>query len=156
MRKVNFQMLTLMKICELLFLIIITIVAVVKVSLLMTTARHLPTSATLPSPILLPLILFNISVMFFHTMHVNLFVNVRLSIAKNRGGGWNCCWKPINWLICKFGRANDKWHGLQYFCRDRCLTWITLTKYMVVLPIFLWPGLELMSLSSQFKEQALI
>ena len=71
-------MLTLMKICELLFLVVITVVAVVKVSLLITTAQNLPTSATLPSPILLPLLLLDISVMFFHTMHVNLFVNIRL------------------------------------------------------------------------------
>jgi hypothetical protein len=138
-------MLTSMKFSELLFLISITITVVTKVSLLITMDKEIPESAPTPSVMLLPIMILNTVIMFFHTMHSNLFSNTRLFWSKKYG--WVCCWEPVNWLICKFGRPYDA-----ACCRDRCVTVTTLIKYIIVIPLFVWPATELLNMCDQFKE----
>jgi len=60
---------------------------------------------------------------WYHVMHINLLVNLRLALYRSCITFPPCmiCWTPLNCLICKFGPA-DKKYGCQRFCADRCLT----------------------------------
>ena len=62
----------------------------------------------------------------FHTLHNNFLTNMRLA-CRATSSTWACCWKPINYLICKFGKG-DQMNGLQFCCRDRCCKPQTIVK----------------------------
>lgn len=54
----------------------------------------------------------------FHTLHNNFLTNMRLA-CREKSANFVCCWTPINYMICKFGKG-DEMNGLQFCCRDRC------------------------------------
>ena len=148
-------MLTFLKFTEMFFVIAITITAVYKLNMIIFISENLPQSEPLLSGVQLALLLTDIIVMVFHTMHQNLLVNLRLALSR-KGSCWWFCWKPINYLICKYGRADQKWHGLQYICRDRCVTIVTVIKYCLILPLFIVPATQLFNLSYDCDQQSLL
>lgn len=153
MREINFRLLTFMKFSELLFLVALLVTAIVKASYLMTQTDEYSSICTEDRCLhgaVVALIFVNLPVMFLHTMHMNLFVNLRLALRRHRDG-LACCWTPINWMICKFGQPHEL-KGIQYCCRDRCVTPATLVKYLLVIPLFVYPGAELMKYSKYVHE----
>ena len=86
-----------------------------------------------------PFAIVNLVIMFLHIMHINVLVNLRLQLQRS-SVLFSICWKPINWIICKFGQPDEKFKGVQFLCRDRCITSITLIKYVVLIPLFVYPG----------------
>ena len=55
---------------------------------------------------------------WIHTLHNNMLTNIRLFLFWKKKV-W-LCWKPINFLICKFGYPDQPSKGCQFFCRDKC------------------------------------
>ena len=47
---------------------------------------------------------------FIHCMHNNFLTNMRLA-CREQSVSFACCWTPINYAICKFGRG-DQMNGL--------------------------------------------
>lgn len=156
MREINFRLLTCIKFLELLFLGALLVTAIIKAASLLERIEEYSTVCSEArclhgSTVVLTFV--NLAIMFLHTMHANLFVNMRLAIRRNRQG-LACCWTPINWMICKFGQPHEL-KGIQYFCRDRCVTPATLAKYLLVIPLFVYPGSELIKYSKFVEEDGL-
>ena len=68
-------------------------------------------------------LIIGLALLWYHILHVNLFVNLRLALYRTclRIPPCVLCWKPFNCLICKFGPPDKGW-GAQRVCTDRCLT----------------------------------
>jgi len=43
---------------------------------------------------------------WYHVMHNNLMVNLRLAATKNNAFTYMCCWKNFNYCICKLGMGH--------------------------------------------------
>jgi hypothetical protein len=70
---------------------------------------------------------------WYHIAHNNFLVNIRLSLHTSCPILCCCVWKPINWLICKFGLGTER-NGCQYICVDKCGSLTTFIKYLGVNP----------------------
>lgn len=66
---------------------------------------------------------------WFHTLHNNTLTNIRVYLFWKKK--ISCCWKPINYLICKFGQADEP-NGCQYLCRDKCFSPRAIIKQIVM------------------------
>lgn len=84
----------------------------------------------------MPILVTACALAWYHVMHVNLLVNIRLALFK-ANSSCRCCWQPINVLICKFGAADRK-NGCQWLCRDRCFQPQTLLKTAVYLAFYIY------------------
>jgi hypothetical protein len=73
-----------------------------------------------------------------HTLHNNFFTNLRISLSVAKAEAV-CCWKPVNYCICKFG-AGDQKNGLQYLCRDRCCNLPIFVKSIIYCLTFILIG----------------
>lgn len=72
-----------------------------------------------------------------HISHSNLAINLRLAVKKNSPGVGVFCFDFLNLLICKFGRGNRP-TGLQYVCRDKCFTAVTVIKTIIMAAFYLY------------------